>query len=325
LKGTGRQKAVLVAPGFGMAADCFYVGSPSLVEYLCRRRYDVYLLDYRGSDHLTISLTQFTLDELVDDFKSAFARVHQQAGAPIRVIGHCVASLVTTMTLLKHEHAGIVQSAILSQTHVFQNHPLINRVKAWTRLPQLLMVLGFNPVMTSDHDVRSGHGSRLLDVLLRFYPTAEHCSSPVCRRTLLMYGEVLRHHQFDRQTHDMLYDLFDRSNLTLLSHMALLVRRGHAVDKHGHEVYLTENNGKRLTMPITILQGRLNNLFRPVAAQRTLAWMREFGPGNPAGNQRRFRMLPIDHYAHLDHFLGRHAADDVFGKLVQAMDDMDRM
>ena len=325
LRGTGRQKAVVLAPGFGMAADCFYVGNPSLVEYLCRRHYDVYLLDYRGSDHLPISLTQFTLDELVDDFRRAFERVRQESGAPIRVIGHCVASLVTTMTLLKHDCSGIVQSAILSQTHVFQNHPLVNRLKAWTRLPQLLMVLGFNPVMTSDHDVRSGLGSRMLDVLLRFYPSSERCSSPVCRRILLMYGEVLRHDQFDRRTHAMLYDLFDRSNLTLLSHMALLVRRGHAVDKDGREVYLTAQNGRKLTMPITILQGRLNNLFRPIAAQRTLDWLRKFGPGNPAANQRRFRMLPVARYAHLDHFLGKHAADDVFPTLVQAMDDMDRM
>lgn len=49
---------VVLAPGFGMSADAFRVGAPSIAEYLHDHKYDVWLLDYRGSDKLDISLTQ---------------------------------------------------------------------------------------------------------------------------------------------------------------------------------------------------------------------------------------------------------------------------
>jgi cholesterol oxidase len=341
-KGTDTLKPVIVAPGFGMPADCFFAGQPKLdepssgkqlpekpsfVEFLCESGYEVWLLDYRGSDHLPSSLTQFTLDDLVGDFRDAVADVYRRAGnQQVRIIGHCVASLVIQLMLLAEPAAAkYVKSAIVSQTHIFQDHPLINRIKAWIRLTKLLRILGFRPVMTSDHDVRSGRGSRLLDKFLRLYPTIEHCSSPVCRRTLLMYGEVIHHPHFTRHMHDLLYDLFDRSNLTLLDHMALLVRRGHAVDRHGNEIYLTRENGKRLRMPITIVQGRRNRLFRPIAAQRAYEWMLEHGPlGSPEENKRLFEIEYFDDYAHLDHFLGKDAARDVYPRLVDALKKMEK-
>ena len=103
-KGTDMLKPVMVAPGFGMPADCFLAGKPSFVEFLCDHGYEVWLLDYRGSDHLPSSLTQFTLDDLVADFGDAVAEVSRRAGnQKVRIIGHCVASLVTTMMLLKNE------------------------------------------------------------------------------------------------------------------------------------------------------------------------------------------------------------------------------
>ena len=89
--------------------------------------------------------------------------------------------------------------------------------------------------------------------------------------------------------------------------MSLLVRRGHAVDRHGEEIYLTKENGKNLRMPITIIQGRRNRLFRPIAAEshlqvdagkRTILRNRE-------ENKRLFKIQYFDDYAHLDHFLGK--------------------
>jgi cholesterol oxidase len=325
--GTNTLKPVMLAPGFGMPADCFLAGEPSFVEFLCRLGYEVWLLDYRGSDHLPSSITQFTLDDLVGDFRDAAAEVYRLAGGQkVRMISHCVASLVTQLMLLSEpEAAKYVKSAVVSQTHIFQDHPLINRIKAWIRLTKLLRIVGFRPVLTSDYDVRSGRGSRLLDLLLRLYPTIEHCSSPVCRRTLLMYGEVIHHPRITRHMHELLYDLFDRSNLTLLDHMSLLVRRGHAVDRHGNDVYLTKENGKRLTMPITIIQGRRNRLFRPIAAQRTYDWMLEHGPlGTPEGNKRLIEIEYFDDYAHLDHFLGKDAAHEVYPRLLTALQEMEK-
>ena len=131
-----------------------------------------------------------------------------------------------------------MHSVVLSQSFAFIDHPFINRLKAWLRLPQVLQFLGFDSVLTSDFDLRSGFWSRVLDRLLHLYPTVEHCSSGVCRRLLLLYGEVHRHEQLDLKTHDMLYHLFDRANLTTFAHLALMIRCGHILDRHGRNTYL---------------------------------------------------------------------------------------
>ena len=317
--------AIIVAPGFGMAADAFLVGRKSLVQFLCEQGYQVWLLDYRGSDHLDISLTQFTLDDLVGDFHDAIKAVKRAADAhPVKIIGHCVASLATTMALLEHEElANDVHSVILSQSFAFIDHPFINRLKAWLRLPQVLQFLGFDSVLTADFDLRSGFWSRVLDRLLHLYPTVEHCSSGVCRRLLLLYGEVLRHEQLDLKTHNLLYNLFDRANLTTFVHLARMIRCGHIVDRHGRNTYLRPDNGARLTMPITLVQGMSNRLFRPDGGRRTHKWLLEHGyRGDKTENQERFKLVPIYGYGHLDNFIGKHAEREVFGKLNAILEDM---
>ena len=211
---------VIVAPGFGMSTDAFLIGQPdSLVSFLNKSGFVVWLLDYRGSDQLDASLTQFDLDDLVDDFKSAIELVHRKAGKKVHVLAHCVASLVTSMLLLRDgaSIAGKLESVVLSQSMAFIDHPFPNRLLAWLRLPQILRVLGFNPILTTDLDPMSSWRARLMDKALRFYPTVEHCSSGVCRRTLFMYGEVVHHQRLDRHTHDMMYDMFDRANLAALA------------------------------------------------------------------------------------------------------------
>jgi cholesterol oxidase len=318
---------VILAPGFGMAADAFLVGRPSLVDYLSDAGYQVWLLDYRASDRIDSSLSQFTLDDLVGDFRDAIHLVRRETNERVRIIAHCVASLSTTMTLLQGGPVtDDVHSVILSQSFAFLDHPLINKVKAWIRLPQVLRVLGFRPILTVDVDLRSGRGSRFLDRLLHAYPTIEHCSSGVCRRLLLLYGEVVRHAQLDLATHDMLYDLFDRANLTTFEHLACIIRRGHIVDSHGQNVYLRPENGRHLTMPITLIQGKANRLFRPAGAHRTHAWLLKHGDqADRTANETRFRLEEIPEYGHLDTFIGRNAARDVFPRLLDALRYMERL
>jgi len=315
---TGGRRHVVLAPGFGMSTDAFRLGKPSLVEYLNRERFVVWLLDYRGSDRLAASLTQFDLDDLVDDFDAALSQVHAAAGDKIHVVAHCVASLVMSMLLLREREKlnTRLASVVLSSSLPFIDQPLYNRVLAWMRLPQVLRLLGFNPILTSDIDPESSWRARLLDKLLRLQPTAEHCSSGVCRRTHFMYGEVVRHEQLDRHTHDLMYDMFDRANLATFDHLTRMTRAGHIVDRHGRNAYLKpelHSPESRLTMPITLFQGMENRLFRSSGLRKTLDWFtaRDYGD--------LVQAEPIPGYGHLDLFIGKNAARDVFPKIVKAL------
>jgi cholesterol oxidase len=327
-----KARPVILAPGFGMSSDAFLVGTPSdtgpksIVEFLCREGYQVWLLDYRGSDRIDASLSQFTLDELVADFCDAIGVVNDRTNQNVRVIAHCVASLTMLMALLRGGKTGKgvtgLESVILSQSFAFIDHPWSNRLKARLRLPEMLKFLRFRPVLTADYDLRSRLGGRLLDRMLRFYPTRERCTSGVCRRLLLLYGEVVRHDQLDLVTHELMYDMFDRANLTTLQHLAKMIRRGRIVDRQGRDVYLTKAAGRKVTVPITLIQGRGNRLFRPAGAYRTHAWLVANG-GCGDRNREMFSLRVIPGHGHLDTFIGKSASREVFPIIAASLKQME--
>jgi len=167
--------------------------------------------------------------------------------------------------------------------------------------------------MTPDYDLRSGWRSRLLDRVLRLYPTNERCSSGVCRRLLLMYGEVIRHDQLDKAMHDRLYQLFDRANMTTFVHLSRMIAKGKIVDSRGKDTYLTPENTARIRVPITLLQGTGNRLFKPRGGQRTIDWLhRNGGFGSREKNEEQFRLVPVPGYGHLDTFIGKKAPVDTY-------------
>jgi cholesterol oxidase len=328
-------RPVLLAPGFGMSSYAFQAaGDGSFAEYLFTKGYDVWLLDYRASDMLDISLDQFDVDDLASgDFPDAIKRVYEATGKPVQVIAHCVASLAMQMALLKEPSPDpsiptidprTLHSVMLSQSYAFIDHPFVNRLKATLRLPDVLSYLNFKPVLTADFDARSSLRTRLLDRLLHFYPSRERCCDGVCRRLLMMYGEVFRHDQLDKDTHDSIYHLFDRANLTMFRHLGKMIARGQILDRCGKDVYLLPQNAKRITVPITLLQGKANGLFRPAGMRKTHRWLVEHGGfDSPAHNAAMFEPLEIDGYGHLDNFIGRNAAGDVWGKIAGALEAMD--
>jgi cholesterol oxidase len=226
------------------------------------------------------------------------------------------------MALLKGDlRAKGLHSVVLSQSFAFIDAPWPNRLKAMIRLPDLLAFLNFRPVLTSDMDKRSSFGTRVLDRLLHFYPSAERCGEGVCRRLLFLYGEVIRHDQLDHATHQSLYDMFDRANLRTFSHLAKIFARGHIVNQHGKNTYLTPAAGARVKVPITLLQGMKNGLFRPRGAARTRDWFVAHG-GFGGQNADKFVLERVPGYGHLDHFVGARAAADVFPVIKSALDRM---
>ena len=321
------RKPVILAPGFGMSADAFRVGNPSIAEYLHSRNYDVWFLDYRGSDKLEISLTQFDVDDLAGDFAEAIGTLHALYNRKhrIRVVAHCVASLAMQMALLKGglREKGL-HSVVLSQSFAFIDSTWSNRLKAVLRLPDVLSFLNFGPVLSSDYDRRSSYRTRALDRLLHFYPSAERCGEGVCRRLLLLYGEVIRHDQLDLATHQSLYDMFDRANLTTFKHLAKMFACGHIVDHNGRNAYLTPQG--RTTDRRTDYADA-GGRQRVVQAERRRAHARMVRDERPlrAGQRRELRVAMVPGYGHLDHFIGRRAALDVFPDITSALDRMEQM
>jgi cholesterol oxidase len=342
--GTPLKGPVLLAPGFGMSTYGFELPTleTNITEYLCERGYDVWLLDYRASDRTQSSVDQWSIDDIArEDFPAAVNYVVKRVTderkkanggkepppVTVQFIGHCVASVVLLMGLLDGRLPR-VRSVVCSQFFLFFDQPLINRIKAAAHLPNILKWSRLTPVLTSDFDSSASPIARLFDRLLNLQSTRERCSNPVCRRNRFMYGEVVNHARLNRATHDAMYDLFDRANLQTFEQIADMVRRGKVSrftrERFSDEApppYLTRDNGQRIRIPVTLLQGMENQLFRPSGGRKTLGWLlRNGGAPDP---ELFYRLRGVPGYGHVDLFIGKDAWRDVYPVIVEELERCD--
>ena len=153
----------------------------------------------------------------------------------------------------------------------------------------------------------------MYDQVLRLYPAGrERCNSPVCRRILFMYGEVFDHDQLNDATHDALHEVFGVANLTTLNHISTMLRKGHTVRADGEDAYLP--HAARLKLPIAFLHGEHNRLFLPEGSEATYNWLCEQN-----GAEHYVRHV-VPGYAHMDCFIGKDAARDVYPIILAELD-----
>lgn len=309
----GTKGPVILSPGYGTSSLAFSIDTveTNLPEFLGAHGYDTWLLDYRASPELPSASTQFTVDEIaLQDYPAAVATVRELTGAEsVQVMAHCVGSLSFLMAML----AGLqgVRSAVCSQLTLHPRAPTLNDIKAGLHLASVLTALGAE-TLTTEFDADADWTERLSDTLLRLYPTKERCQSPVCRRILFMYGEVYKHENLNEATHGAIHEMFGTANLTTFKHLSLILRKGHAVDKRGQDVYLPHLD--RLKIPIAFVHGAENGLFLPAGSETTYAVLRE------QNGEELYTRHVIPNYAHMDCFIGENAARDVFPLVVAELD-----
>ena len=87
---------------------------------------------------------------------------------------------------------------------------------------------------------------------------------------------------------------------------------GHIVDAKGSDVYLP--NVARLKLPIVLVHGAENIFFYPKGSEKTYQWLRE------NNGTDLYRRIVVPGYAHLDLFIGKDAARDVFPVLLAELE-----
>ena len=307
----GTKGPVVLVPGFGTSTTAYTIDTveTNLPEFLYDRGYDVWLFDYRASPALKSSRTQFSLDDVATrDYPAAIAKVREVSGADsVQVMAHCVGS----MTFLMAAMAGLqgVRSAVCSALTFYPVSPLGNRIRAGLDLGTLAERFGLES-LTTDFNPDSPT-DRFLDTVLRTFPTQERCDSGVCRRILGIYGDVYKHAMLNDETHRAIHEMFGVANITTFNHISRMVREGHIVDRNGGNTYLPHLD--RLRLPITFLHGEENNLFLPEGSERTFRTLAE------ANDPSLYQRVTVPVYAHMDCFIGRDAARDIFPLVANAI------
>ena len=313
----GTRGPVVLAPGFSVRASSFATDTvpQNLVEALCARGYDTWLFDYRASADSGSPVAPYTIDDIVrEDWPAAVRFILEATGAPsVQAMAHCVGSMSLLMALLDGMPG--VRSVVSSQLTLHPVTSWLNAAKADLGLARLLE--GYAPLHgrfdsvpgTTDLD-------RTIDTLAWKLPVpdGEACKNPLCKRVFAIFGASYAHAQLNHATHTALAGMFGTVALHPFEQLSLIMQRGKAVDAEGRNHYVTPDNAPRLALPISFMAGADNQLFFPETSLRTLAWLSRFN------DPTLYRREVFEDYAHMDLFVGRSAAREVYPWLIGELD-----
>lgn len=314
----GTKGPVIVAPGFSIRASSFAIDTVdmSFAEALVAAGYDVWLLDYRSSpDSGTIGTPEFTVDDIANhDWPAAIAEVRRASGATdVQIVAHCVASVAILMALASGQKG--VRSVVSSQ---FTLHPVtdwLNYLKAdlgavelLSGLSQLKGAFNFAP------------GASIEDKSIDFaawnipVPDGQECKNPACKRIFTVYGPSYNHARLNYWTHVTIAEQFGAVSIKPFEQLQTFMRIGHAVAADGKDCYVTAAGARNMQLPISFMSGTDSQIFYPETAQRTRQWLSQIN--DPA----LYRHQMFAGYAHMDLFIGRDAATDVFPWVIAELD-----
>lgn len=315
----GSKGPVILSPGFGTSALAYTIDTTetNLPEYLHEHGYDVWVLDYRASPALPSGGTQFTLDDIARyDYPAAVATVREISGADsVQIMAHCVGSLTMLMAL----GLGLqgVRSAVASQVTLHPRAGTLNELRAGIYAGDLIQALGID-TLTTELDDDPSWLETLYDRALAIYPSGdEPCDRPFCRRVMFMYGEVYDHDRLNDATHEHLEEAFGVANMTTLRHITKILRADHAVSMDGAHDYLDDVSGLRV--PIAFVHGEHNRLFVPEGSAITYRVLSE------RNGDEYYSRYVIPGYAHMDLFIGKDAARDVYPVITAQLDTHNRL
>ena len=313
----GARGPVVLAPGFSVRASSFATDTveQNLVEALCARGYDVWLFDYRASPDSGSPIAPFTIDDIARiDWPAAVGFILEATGArDVQAIAHCVGSMSLLMALLDGMTG--VRSIVSSQLTLHPVTNWLNYAKADLGLARLLE--GYAPLEDRFDSVPGTTDlDREIDTLAWKVPipAGEECKNPLCRRVFSIFGPSYAHAQLNNATHTALAEMFGCVSLRPFEQLSLMMQQAKAVDSEGRDVYVVPQKAARLALPISFVAGAGNELFFPETCIRTQRWLSAHN--DPALYTRHI----FDGYAHMDLFIGRDAARDVFPYLIEQLE-----
>jgi len=310
----GTKGPVILTPGFGTSSIAYTIDTTdtNYPEFLFERGYDVWVLDYRASPLLPSGSTQFTLDDIARyDYPAAVDTVREIAGVEdVQIMAHCVGSLTLLMAL----SLGLtgIRSSVASQLTLHPRAGALNELRAGIYAANVMDALGIDS-LTTEFDDDPSLFEKLYDKALSIYPSGEEpCDRPFCRRVMFMYGEVYDHDHINEATHDHLEEAFGVANIKTLTQITKILREDHAVSFDGDHDYL--DGAANMRAPIDFIHGEHNRLFLPEGSALTYEWLREVN-----GPELYSRTI-IPGYSHMDCFVGKDAARDVYPTVTALLD-----
>jgi len=331
---------LLMLPGFAqstLALTCERL-EEDLTRHMLEQGFDVWLFDYRTSTALASSRDQCSLDDIARyDIPGAvdriLAEVTREGWRPRRApqdppqilaFGHCMGSATLAMSLLSgrlaYDHGrSKLGAVVLSQV------PLVIVPSDYSRYRRHLAAFLRDAVGVEHVNFAADDGvdalEMLIDRLLGTQPPVlgecphEHDRAerrpdiPTCKRISGIIGPLYDHANVGL-SHDLMHQYFGWGSMSVFMQITKFFEYQRLVSADGVNQYVTDGNVQRhMSLPVALLHGARNQVFRIDSAWRTRAMLERInGPGS-------CELIDAERYAHFDCVVGDRAHRDIYPRL----------
>jgi hypothetical protein len=306
---------VLVVHGAGVRGNIFRAPvKTNFVEFLVQEGYDVWLENWRAS--IDLEPNEWDLDQAAKyDHPKAVEKVVEETGYDeIKAVIHCQGSTSFMMSAV----AGLVPQVTNIVSNAVSLHPVVPRwsvFKINVALP--LVSLGTRYLNPQWGKEAPGVFPKIIRSLVEV--THNECDNGVCKQVSFTYGSgfpaLWRHENLNDATHEWLKDEFAEVPIHFFNHIKKCIKKGHLVSlQKDRDLPLDYvSTPPKTDARFSFLAGKKNLCFLPESQGHTYEYFEKLEPGRHA-----FHLLPD--YSHLDVFMGKNSARDVFPIILKELE-----
>ncbi|BBX34157.1 hypothetical protein MMAG44476_12971 [Mycolicibacterium mageritense DSM 44476 = CIP 104973] len=306
---------VILAPGAGVRANLFRAPeSVNIVDALVADGWDVWLENWRAS--IDLPLNDWDLDQAaVLDHPRAVACIIDKTGADtVKALIHCQGSSSFALSAV----SGLLPQVDRIVSNAMSLHPVIPR---WSQFKITQVVPRITPIFPRlNPRWGTDRPSRWVERAMVAMVNATHreCDNGSCKMVSFTYGSgrpaLWAHENLSARTHEWLRAEFGSVPLTFFNQMGASVRRGRLMPTGKfRELPADPMSGPPQTdARFTLIAGEHNRCFLPASQHRTFEYLDSYRRGY-------HRIHEIRGYGHLDIFMGRYSARDVFPLILEEL------
>lgn len=306
---------VILVHGAGVRANIFRAPvNKTIVDFLVEEGYDVWLENWRAS--IDLPPNPWTLDQAaIYDHPEAVKTIVEETGWDnIKAIIHCQGSTSFMMSAV----AGLVPQVKTIIANAVSLHPIVPSTAALKIKIALPMISPFVDYLDPQWGVEAPTlTAKMITLFVKM--THHECDNTVCRLASFTYGTgfptLWRHENLNEQTHDWLTREFAHVPLRFFQQMSRCVSKGHLVSVEGKKE-LPEDfiaQPPKTDARIAFFAGELNRTFLVESQQKSFDYFDSI-------RKDYHSLYVLPEYAHLDIFMGKNAAVDVFPLMLAELD-----
>ncbi len=302
-----RKGPVLLVHGAGVRANIFRAPTKlNFVEFLVQQGYDVWLENWRASIDLTPNL--WTLDQaaLYDHPEAVKLIVRETGCQALKAVIHCQGSTSFMMSAV----AGLVPQVKTILSNAVSLHPIVPRASIAKSKVALPLVRLLTPYLNPRWGVSAPtFAAKLISLIVRL--THHECRNQVCKQVSFTYGSgfpaLWRHENLNEDTHEWLKQEFAHVPIRFFDQIMRCVHAGHLVSVEGKPGLPADFVAQKpqTDARFAFFAGRLNRCFLPESQEKTYDYFN-------AQRTEYHSLYVLPSYSHLDVFMGKNSAEDIF-------------